>query len=213
VLNVSNPTFSTFFCLFSLVAHCFFINFAGNYNQKNSTIMEQNEESKRSLIADYYTEHYDELKSFVVSRLHTVADAEDIVQNLFVRLLQSDRMITPVTLPCLVYTMARNLVIDYWRRRQQAERYEHFILKGDWIERSSDIVESVYSAQEVTEILERGIAQLTEKQSCVYRMNLYEDMPVSQIASTLNLSYKSVEKRLGAARKKMRGYVEKSLVG
>lgn len=173
--------------------------------------MEQNEESKRSLIADYYTEHYDELKAFVCSRLHAIADAEDIVQNIFVRLLQSDRMITPVTLPCLIYTMARNLVVDYWRRRQQSEKYEHFMQKGDWMDKSSNLVESVFSAHEVTEILEQGIAQLTEMQGRVYRMNIYEDMPVSQIATTLNISYKGAEKKLGAARKKVRGYVAKSL--
>lgn len=175
--------------------------------------MEQNEESKRSLIACYYTAHYEELISFVFSRLHTLADAEDIVQNIFMRLLQSDRMITPVTLPCLIYTMARNLVVDYWRRRQQSEKYEHFIQKGDWTDKSSNLVESVFSAQEITEILEQGITQLTEMQSCVFRLNIYEDMPVSQIATTLNISYKGAEKRLGAARKKVRGYVAKALAG
>lgn len=70
--------------------------------------------TKQATIADYYTFHYEELLAFVASRLHIYSDeAEDIVQNVFLRLLQTDRMITPITLPCLVYTMARHLICDF----------------------------------------------------------------------------------------------------
>ena len=167
---------------------------------KQKVESEQDVASKKCIIADYYANHYDELKEFVISRLQVVDEAEDIVQDIFVRLLQSDQMISPVTLPCLVYTMARNKVIDYWRCRQQHEKYEHFIRKGCWINSSSEGVE-------------RGIAQLTESQRSVYRLNLYEDMPVRQIAVVLNLKYKQAEKKLGVARKKVRGFVEKALAG
>lgn len=180
---------------------------------KQKVESEQDVASKKSIIADYYANHYDELKEFVISRLQVVDEAEDIVQDIFVRLLQSDQMILPVTLPCLVYTMARNKVIDYWRCRQQHEKYEHFIRKCSWINSSSEGVESIFSAREVNEILERGIAQLTESQRSVYRLNLYEDMPVRQIAVVLNLKYKQAEKKLGVARKKVRGFVEKALAG
>lgn len=180
---------------------------------KQNVESEQDVASKKCIITDYYTNHYDELKKFVISRLQVVDEAEDIVQDIFVRLLQSDQMISPVTLPCLVYTMARNKIVDYWRCRQQYEKYEHFIRKGSWINRSSEGVESVFSAREVNEILERGIAQLTESQRSVYRLNLYEDMPVRQIAVTLNLKYKQAEKKLGVARKRVRGFVEKALAG
>ena len=56
-------------------------------------------ESKRSIIAEYYTAHYDELQKFVASRLLFAEDAEDVVQNIFVRLLQMDKMITPSLCP------------------------------------------------------------------------------------------------------------------
>ena len=62
--------------------------------------MEQ-KESKSNLIADYYSQHYDELMTYVSSHLQHADESEDIVQNIFVRLLQMDKMITPVTLPRL----------------------------------------------------------------------------------------------------------------
>ena len=68
---------------------------------KTIAIMEQTN-LNYSIIADYYSEHYNELKLYVMSRSLPADEAEDIVQNTFVRLLQGDKMITPVTLPCFV---------------------------------------------------------------------------------------------------------------
>ena len=172
--------------------------------------MEQ-KKSKSYLIADYYSQHYEEVRAFVALRLHNSQDAEDVTQNVFVRLLQIDKMITPVTLPCLVYTVARNLVCDYWRHRQDVQEFEHFLGKDTLGRPGFYDAESVYSAQEMNEILERGIAKLSDKQSQVYRLNIYEGMKVSEIALRLDISYKNTENRLGAARKVVRGYVRRML--
>ena len=61
------------------------------------------------------------------------------------------------------------------------------------------------------EILERGIARLTEKRSKDYRLNLFEGMQVSEIAQSLNLGYKAAENRLTLARKEIRDYMKKEL--
>lgn len=172
--------------------------------------MEQNE-SKNSLIAEYYSAHYDELKSFVASRLLPADESEDIVQTIFVRLLQMDGMITPVTLPCFVYTIARNLICDYWRHKRRVDEFEHIVRKGDWCARYADDVETIYSAHEVEAYLERSMAKLTQKQSRIYRLNIYDGMKVSDIAEYLSLNYKSVERSLGLARKEVRYNIRKVL--
>ena len=52
-----------------------------------------------SIIAEYYSQHYEELKAFVAKRLLYSETAEDIVQNVFLKLMSIDSMVTPVTLP------------------------------------------------------------------------------------------------------------------
>ena len=70
--------------------------------------------SNRDIIEHYYRQHRDELLTFVSSRLGVKADAEDLVQDVFLRLLaDSCRPITPLTLPSLVYTMAQNLIVEF----------------------------------------------------------------------------------------------------
>lgn len=178
-----------------------------------TTIMEQNVESKHSIIAEYYIECYDELKAFVASRLPGEEDAEqaeDIVQNVFVRLLKMDRMITRITLPCLVYTTARNLIYDYLRRRHCMEKYEYVVRTSSWQNKCVDDVDTIYSVLEIQKILENGIAQLSEKQSNVYRLDL-EGKKVKDIALQLNIKYKNAEHCLGDARKVVRRFVKEQM--
>jgi RNA polymerase sigma-70 factor (ECF subfamily) len=158
-----------------------------------------------NLIEIYYTEHRDELLSFVSSRLGGSSESEDIVQTIFLRLLTTDKMITPVTLPALVKTIARNLITDYYRRRNTYEAFEHYIKRSS---EGDDSMESVFSAKELTELLERGLAKVPENCREVYRMHIYGGMKVSEISETLGEGYKSVEHRLGSARKAVRQYLQ-----
>ena len=158
-----------------------------------------------NLIETYYRDHRDELLAFVSSRLGGAVEAEDIVQNVFLRLLTTDKMITEITLPALTYTIARNLISDYYRRRNTYEEFEHYI------KRSSDdysSMESVISAKELTELLERRLARIPENFREIYRMHIYGGMKVGEISQTLGEGYKSVEHRLGVARKALRSFLE-----
>ena len=155
-----------------------------------------------ALFTEYYISHRDELLAFVSSRLRGSDFAEDIVQNVFLKLLTTDKMISEVTLPSLVYTVARNLITDYYRRHTNYEEYEHYI-KSQGL--SSQ--ESVFSVREITERLERGLARLPENCREIYRMHIYGGMKVSEISQELGEGYKSVEHRLGFARKAMRQYL------
>ena len=159
-----------------------------------------------NLLETYYTDHRDELLAFVSSRLGGSEESEDIVQNVFLRLLTSDKMITAITLPALVYTMTRNLITDYYRRRHNHEEFEHFIQGSS---EEDDSMESVFSARELTELLERGLVRVPENCREVYRLHIYGGMKVSEISQALGEGYKSVEHRLGTARKAVRQYLRK----
>ena len=156
------------------------------------------------LIEAYYTTHRDELLAFVSSRLGDSYLAEDIVQDVFTRLLTTKKLVTETTLPALVYTVARNLVTDYFRRRTTREEYEHIITPQKSTENT---MESVFSVRELEERLERGLARIPENCREIYRLHVYGDMKVSEISEQLGENYKSVEYRLGTARREMRRYM------
>ena len=161
--------------------------------------------NNNQLISNYYSEHRDELIGFIAVRIHDAIEAEDIVQDIFLRLLRGRHLITPQTLPCLIHTMARHAVSDYYRRHRVCEAYEHYIQKSDVRSlMSDDSVESVISAQQLMERMERSLARLPQACCEIYRLHIYDGMKVSDIAQELSLPYKQVENRLGQARKAVR---------
>jgi RNA polymerase sigma-70 factor (ECF subfamily) len=97
--------------------------------------------------------------------------------------------------------LARHSVADYFRRRRVKEEYEHYLTKNT---DSIGEIESVISARQLMERMERTLAHLPEACGRVYRLHIYDGLKVSDIAQQLVLPYKQVENRLGQARKAVR---------
>ena len=166
--------------------------------------------NNNQLLSNYYSMHRDELVSFIAVRTVDAIEAEDIVQDIFLRLLRGQHLITPQTLPSLLHTMARHAVCDYYRRRHVHEEYEHYIQTSDFsCQTSDDSVESVFSAQQLMERMEHSLARLPKACCEIYRLHIYDGMKVSDIAQELSLPYKQVENRLGQARKAVRQQLRK----
>lgn len=165
--------------------------------------------SNEQLVVQFYETHHRDLISFVSKGVAYSSVAEDIVQDVYVKMLTADRMISEITLQAFVYTMARNLVADYWRRRVRMVHYEQILQSAS---AGNMEVKSVYSSSEIIEILERGIVNLlSDRQRQVFCMNVLDDMKIGSIAESLGENYKTVEGRLGTARKIMRGYIKRML--
>lgn len=157
--------------------------------------------NQQLIITNYYAQHRGEIVDFIAVRLTDADEAEDMVQDLFLRLLRGHQLITPVTLPCLVYTMARHSIADYYRRRRVREEFEHYLIKNT---DSIWEMESIISARMLMERMERTLARLPEACGRIYRLHIYDGLKVSDIAQQLALPYKQVENRLGQARKAVR---------
>ena len=142
--------------------------------------------------------------AYASTRLGDYEDAEDLVQNTFLRILTSDMLVTEQTLPALVFTICRNLVTDYYRHRASRHEYEHYI-QSSYDKGMS--IESVFYAADIVEAMERGMILIPEHCRNIYRMHILGGMRVSEISEQTGEKYKTVENRLGLARKQMRNYL------
>jgi RNA polymerase sigma-70 factor (ECF subfamily) len=163
--------------------------------------------NNRQIIEDYYRAHRGDLLAFVSTRLHSTDEAEDVVQEAFLRLLQPGRLISEVTLPALALTLCRNLIADWYRRHTVRQDSEHEIVRYSAIFSQTTEAESVLSMREITEQMERGLARVPEECRELYRLHIYGDMPVRDISKLSGQPYKTVEYRLGLARKQVRKWL------
>lgn len=161
--------------------------------------------NNREIIEQYYRTHKGEVLAFVSMRLHYSDEAEDLVQEAFLRLLSGERPICEVTLPSLVFTLCRNLITDWYRHHSVRLDFEHELVQNC---PHADSAESLLSMHEVCEQLERGLARVSEECRELYRLHVYGDMPVRDICQHTGQPYKAVEYRLGLARKQVRNYLK-----
>lgn len=158
---------------------------------------------KNEIIARYYVAHLDELRAFFLARTANKELSEDMAQDVFVKLLGYE-MITELTLPCLIYTVARRMLADYFRHCKAIRKCAQTELADSF---DSNNPYTTYLANELTGILEQGIMALPDNCKQIYRMHIYGGMKVSRIAEVTHTKYKVVERRLGIARSEVRAFV------
>lgn len=156
------------------------------------------------LIQDYYSRHHEHLTHYAIKCQMSMEDAKDMVQETFLRLLSSDKMINKVTLPALVHSVLSNLIKDYWRHRVYVDLHERYIKHSS--SRSEDGM-SLISMHETELWLQKSIAKLDEKNCKIYRLNMEEGKKVTEISQILQIKSKTVENRLSMARKEVRSYM------
>lgn len=148
-------------------------------------------------------EHYYPRVSEFVRRI--VKDdnlAEDITQDIFVKIWER-REIFGVEVQAFgkyIYVMSRNAAINALRRSGRVSS-----LSNEQLNKSdNDSVEESYYAQEKELIIRLAVCQMPEQRRRIFEMSRYMGMDNQTIATTLNLSKKTVENHLTLALKTLR---------
>ena len=132
---------------------------------KNLTgCMENRTEKSDRLIAEYYEEHRSSIFFYIYRRINDEGDAEDLVQDAFLRLLEYRMMIRRDTLKYFLFTIVRNLLNDYLRRyykRQEIDRYLYDMLPVSTVEPESRIVADDLRRMEIRRVSGRRCANLS----------------------------------------------------
>lgn len=167
--------------------------------------------TSKEILTQYYIENFQRMVVNVGLRIGDDEAAKDIVQDAFVNILTRTEKIIPSSVSSLVWTVVGRLVCDYWRKKSPQRDYEQHIINSSSTANTNPL--TICSARNIEEWMERGMARLSKPQRVVYRMNVFDGMQVSKISQTLDANYKTVEQRLGLARKTMRSYMSKVVNG
>jgi len=138
------------------------------------------------------------LQAFIRGRVSDEADAEDILQEVFLRIHRHLCCLPDVDkIDSWVYQIARNLIIDHYRsRRELAEIPE-------------DLPSEVEIPQEDPETeLARSLKEMIEELPDPYRqaltLNEYQDLDQKEVAEKLGLSLSGAKSRIQRARRMLR---------
>ncbi len=154
------------------------------------------------LIAATYVELHAALCGYIRKRIGSFSDAEDLVQDVFARLLEYNTLLDERTIAPFVYAIARNRVVDYLRRHARSRAADdYFFLHA---RRATCDVEERIAASELSELEQSLCQRLPQRQVQIYTLCTRDGLTAEEAAATLHLSRRTVENHLFAARRQMR---------
>lgn len=159
---------------------------------------------KYDVIAVTYEKMRPMVVRYVCRRLGNdlMAEAEDICQEVFLQILLYKKEITVETLPRLVYTMARNHVVDYFRHHARTIAAQDFFFRNS--ERARCITDERVAASEIEQIEQEAVEKMPERKAAVYLLYVHFGQSIDQISSSFNISRRTVENQIFRARQDIR---------
>ena len=152
----------------------------------------------------------------VAKMLGNPSDAEDIAQQVFIRVWKSAVRYEPqAKFTTWLFTITRNLVFNEVRRRQrkptvsmqEREETTHRVVED--VQRSSPDEELLRSEMEAA--IDRAIEALPEKQRLAVVLRRYEEMPYEEIGVVLSMSVPAVKSLLFRARAQLKETLQRYL--
>ena len=166
-------------------------------------------EGSREAFTMLYNLYADRLYSFALVQTKSKQMAEDVVQDTFLKLWNNRTNLNCYgNVQALVFTMARNLIIDAFRRQVANIDIEAYFKLHEALPSTASPEESLYF-NETKEHLEQAKAKLSNKECKIYEMSREQDMPIKKIAQTLNLSPQTVKNYLTSTLKVFRSQLRR----
>ncbi|KPV60001.1 RNA polymerase sigma-70 factor [Paenibacillus sp. A3] len=147
----------------------------------------------------YYLCHY---------MLHNAADAEDICQEVFLKVFQTDRQGVERIKPWLL-RIAVNMCKSHLDRRKRGvlKELKHFLLER---RRDSEAADAALERKETELETERWLRALPVKNRTVMTLRYIHELSLQEIAETLNIPPGTVKSRLNRGLRQMRRELGKS---
>ena len=151
-------------------------------------------------MAEIYKRYAPGMRRFVAGMIKDRAKAEDIVQNIFMRLMTTRPAFeNAVAFKNWLFVCARNEVISTLRSKweSQVEKVEMF----------PDRVSEGIQPETTRSLLNSILAKMPQKRSEVFRMSKLEGLSVEEIAARMGISERTVQKHLEIASKEVRRHL------
>ncbi len=154
------------------------------------------------LIAETYMQMREPLKGYIRRRIDAPAVVEDLMQETFARILEYNTLLDARTLVRLVYTVARNLIVDYLRRHARSRVAQEYFARH--APRSSNRTADEIDLHELERTEERCLVGMSPRRAQIYRLYIQQGRSVEEISENLSLSRRTVENHIFTARSEMR---------
>ena len=196
--------FCRFFAILSklLVKSAILVSFTAKF-KRIPTAMPANTDLY-PLFEQLFKEHYNSLANYALSIVKNRQDAEDVVQDVFVKLWQnSPQVVGTNQVKFYLFTATKNTCISLLRKQAG----KTFVEPEDIPEQSPDT--TIPSADPAL-FVEQALSLLPAQCLAIFKLSRFGKLTYQQIADELGISVRTVENQVGKALRIMRDFAKKN---
>lgn len=146
----------------------------------------------KSILEGLFRQHYGKMTHLARTLLHDDAEAQDVVQDVFARLLENEYQMTGSKAEAYLMSAVRNRCMNHIRNMQLRERFKH-LHPLDEANESHSIEEMMAELDRINAIVD---AHIEEPQRTIFSLRFDEELTFQEIASRLDISVGAVYKYL-----------------
>jgi len=137
------------------------------------------------------------LIAFFVRRVGSHAEAEDLTQEVFIRLLNGTNQVSNPE--AFIFEIARNLVNDHARKLKVRDRYRAAMVADD--ERGLDTLDphTIAIGREKIALFVKALGELPEKTRTMYTLYRFENISQDVIGDSFGVSASAVKQQIAKA--------------
>jgi RNA polymerase sigma-70 factor (family 1) len=139
--------------------------------------------------------YFDAIKNYLFYRVGDVDVATDITQDVFVRIWEKQMKLDMNNAKYLLYKIARDMLVCKYRRMEVENKYVNRMQ----FEMTEITTDNSYDFKQLQKKYDAALMRLPEKQRTVFLMSRSEELKYAEIAERLDISIKTVEKRMSNA--------------
>jgi RNA polymerase sigma-70 factor, ECF subfamily len=162
------------------------------------------------IFQDIFNAYYEPLCRFSLNRIESKEEAEEIVQDVFVKLwIKREDLVIQQSLKSYLYRMVQNRIINRSEHRKIRKIHQQHVLSNPPEHFAS---ENDFHEEELNNLAAKAEKTMPEKRRQVYELSRKKGLKYSEIAEKMGISIKTVEVHLSKALDHMRVYLKDYLV-
>lgn len=162
----------------------------------DTDLLQRMRKGDESAFRQLYDRYCQRVAAFVFHLTHSAVDAEDILQETFLKLWTSREQLPPIINPGnYIFIIARNKTLDHLRKVAQQQKLVDHVWAN--ISAVADGLDLQLDARESQQLINTALSRLSEQQRTIFRLSRQEGLDHATIASRLQLSKKQGQKCTG----------------
>lgn len=151
-----------------------------------------------SVFDSFFKSHAKLLRNFIYYKFGDLDQAEDIVQDSFIKLWNNCKDVPVGKAKSYIYTVANNFAISITRHQKVRFKYQNYITDRKQ-DHTNESPEFLVLENEFRDKLNKAIADLPDRQREVFLLSRIDKKTYKEIAEMSNVSVKAIEKLMHKA--------------